>query len=89
MNLTKVERETVILFNEAEGTAQVETFNPRLLGQLRKVSACEGVSCREDQRDYGVYVIPKSMIKIHAPRQYSEKQKQTFAKNLKINSALF
>ena len=65
--LTNLEKETVILFNEGDQTAQVETFNSRLLRQLRKVATCEGVSCEEDEPTYGVYVIPKSMIKIRAP----------------------
>ena len=42
MSLTNLEKETIIVFNEAEDSAAVETFNARLLGQLRKVESCEG-----------------------------------------------
>ena len=79
--VTNLEKETIILFNEAEDTAEVETFNARLLGQLRKVENCEGVICKESEKGYGVYIVPKTMIKIHAPRQLSEKEKER-ARNL-------
>ena len=72
MHLTNLEKETIILFNEAEDTAEVETFNARLLGQLRKVENCEGVVCKESEKGYGVYIVPKTMIKIHAPRPKKE-----------------
>ena len=76
MNLTNQERETLILFNEDEQTARVETFNGRLLRQLRKVSECDGVSCESDNGRYGVYEVPKTMIKVHAPRQVKMTDKQ-------------
>lgn len=86
MNLSNLERETIILFNEAEGAAQIETFNPRLLRQLRKVATCEGVSCTADEKGYGVYTVPKTMIKIHAPRtlQLTDDERQEAARRLKL-----
>ena len=69
MSLKNLEKETVIIFNEEEDTANVETFNARLLGQLRKVESCEGVICEKKERGYGAYIIPKKMVKIHAPRK--------------------
>ena len=76
--MTNYEKETIILFNEEEQTARIETFNGRLLRRLRKISESEGVSCEEDDGKYGVYEIPKTMIKIHAPRviSVSEEQRQ-------------
>ena len=67
--LTNLEKETIILFNEAEDTARVETFNARILNQLRNVAECDGVICEEDRTGYGMYIIPKTMIKIHAPQK--------------------
>ena len=84
--LTNLEKETVILFNEGESTAEVETFNPRLLGQLRKVEKCEGVVCKESKKGYAVYVVPKTMIKIHAPQNrpaLTDEQKQAAKERLK------
>ena len=79
MNLSNLERETIILFNEAEGAAQIETFNPRLLRQLRKVATCEGVSCTADEKGYGVFTVPKTMIKIHAPLKLNDEQRRARA----------
>ena len=69
MSLTNLEKETIIVFNEAEDTANVETFSARLLGQLRKVESCEGVVCKTKEKGYGVYVLPKTMVKVIAPRK--------------------
>ena len=83
MNLTLQERETIILFNEDEQTARIETFNGRLLRQLRKVSEREGVSCESDEGNYGVYEVPKTMIKVHAPRQLNDEQRANLIKNFR------
>lgn len=89
MNLTRQEQETLILFNEDDLTARIETFNGRLLRQLRKVSTCDGVSCESDDGRYGVYEIPKTMIKVHAPykRNMTEEQRQTAREQLKLANA--
>lgn len=74
--LTNLEKETIILFNEAEQTARIETFNGKLLKKLRSaVLKTQMVICEESKSDYGVYVIPKSMITIHIPRQLSDEEK--------------
>ncbi len=84
--LTLRERETVILFNEADGTAAIETFNARILRQLRKVAGAEGVTVEEDGPGYGAYIIPKGMIRIQAPhpkREISDEERQRVATRLK------
>ena len=86
MKLSNSERETVILFNEAEGVARIETFSAHLLRQLRKVATCDGVSCDANEKGYGVFTVPKSMIKVRAPRKMTEKQKRAAIDNLKIAS---
>lgn len=60
MNLSNLEKETIILFNEAESDARIETFNDRLLKKLRSAVKKTGkVSCIEDKDGYGVYICPK------------------------------
>ena len=82
-NLTRYEKETVILFNEEETTATVETFNGRLLRQLEKAAkACDDVICEERHGDYGAYILPKKLIKIHTPRIVSEEEKKNIADRL-------
>ena len=36
MNLTNIEKETIILFNEGEETAEIYTFNKKLISKIRK-----------------------------------------------------
>ena len=78
MKLTNAERETVILFNEAEPTASVYTCNGRLRRRLEDLlkKGIEGINfVRSD--DYSVtYTIPKKWVKINGPRLMSEKQKE-------------
>lgn len=71
--LTALERETVILFNEAEQTASVYTFNPALQRQLAAFCSerPEAVKLMFEDNPDGVkeYSVPKSWIKIRPPRQ--------------------
>lgn len=81
MNLSNTEKETVIIFNEAEDTAQIETFNARLLRQLHNVAECDGVELVEEGKGYGCYKLPKTMIKIHAPKRNTMTDEQRAAKS--------
>ena len=36
MNLTNIEKETIVLFNEGEYTAEIYTFNKKLISKIRK-----------------------------------------------------
>lgn len=82
-NLTRYEKETIILFNEEETTARIETFNGRILRQLEKAAkSCDDVICEERHDDYGVYTLPKKLIKIHTPRIVSEEEKKNIANRL-------
>ena len=84
--LTNLEKETIIIFSEAEETARIETFNGRLLRKLRSAVLKTGkVTCEEDQNDYGVYIIPKSMITIYIPAQLTDEQR---AKKSALGKAL-
>ena len=87
--LSNLEKETVILFNEADQSARIETFDRRLLRQLRKVSTCEGVSFEVNEPTYGVFTVPKTMIKIHAPHtiNMSEEQRKASSERIKAYHA--
>ena len=81
--LTNAEKETIIIFDEAEKLARIETFNGRLIRRLddlagsredcRKVSGPDG---------YGAYKFefPAKWLKINAPREMSEAQKAVIDK---------
>ena len=88
MNLTLEERETVILFNEKDSTASVDTCNPSLIRKLDKqITLQENTTAsliREDE--FGkAYLIPKSWVKVSPPPSYSA---ETLAKKQATARAL-
>ncbi len=84
MNLTLQERETVILFNEAEKTASVYTHNLKFLQKLKQLQQDRPDDCRIKRNDTesraAEYIVPKKWIKIKAPRQLSEEEKARLRK---------
>lgn len=84
MYLSNQERETIILFNEAEPDAQVYTCNGRIRRRLEELAekGIEGVSFIKTD-DYSVtYTVPKKLVKISAPRQVSKEQREQLLQNL-------
>lgn len=74
---TKEEKETVILFNEAEDTASVYTHNARIKNKLKDLSERFPKSCKHisTNTDGGMsYDIDKVLVSIRTP--YSEERKQ-------------
>ena len=82
MKLTRVEQETIINFNEAEGTASIYTHNGplRRLEQLARERPADCrlfKTCHDGQAIE--YYIPKNWLRINPPRVASpltEEQKQ-------------
>lgn len=86
MNLSREEQETIILFNEAEQTAIVDTCNKRLRKQLAQYCS-ENLGCSLISEDdtHAKYVCPKSWVKIRKPRQLSDEQREKLASRAKQN----
>lgn len=82
LHLSKIERETIILFNEEEKTATVDTCNAALIRRMDQYSA-EDTQCSLVRKDeYGAkYVCPKSWVKVRRPKQYTEEQRQKMAES--------
>ena len=93
--LTKAEMETIIVFNEAESTASITTFNGILIRTLSALCAAhpyetssEGPSCDGEY----FFSIPRKHIKINAGRAISEERRQTLveqSRNLSKKSMKF
>lgn len=71
MNLTNLEKETIILFNEAEKEAEVFTYNSRLKKQIGTL--CEKFPNEfkqvKDNGDGGLtFIVPKRRIQFSRPR---------------------
>lgn len=79
MRLTKYEKETVILFNEAENTASIYTYNTELKKRLANFAGkypalCRAEKCNEEGG--ATYVMEKSRMSIRFTAPYSEKRRQ-------------
>lgn len=80
MNLTRLEQETVIVFNAAEDTAEIETFDPVYIRKLDKL--CDELPNVYKKKsmslgDGGSYVMPKKLLRFAKPteRHMTEEQK--------------
>ena len=79
MKLTKYEKETIILFNEAEDTASIYTYNAGLKKRLAAFSRKYPDLCRlEKSSDLGgvTYVMDKSRLSIRFLPPYSEERRR-------------
>ena len=71
MKLSNLEKETIILWNEAEKTASVYTYNPALIRQLSEL-------CRTGDNGWGglTFSLPKRWLKVAPPRVLSPAQRE-------------
>ena len=57
MKLSLYEQETIILYNQAEATAEVYTHDPRLLEKLRRLA--EKYPDQIMKKDHQTFLVPK------------------------------
>lgn len=77
--LTKVEKETIILFNEGESTANIYTHNASLKRRLAAFSRKYPDLCRLERPEHlgGVsYLIDKARLSIRLQPPYSEERRR-------------
>lgn len=83
-----IEKETVIIFNEAEPTASVSTLNPALLRRLQQLSQeYDGIQLIRSDCYGAEYEIPKSLVSIRKPRQISEELKTQLSEHMRDTNA--
>lgn len=74
-----IEKETIILFNEAESEAEIYTYNRKLINRLKKHPAVAKLKRKDDSGAY-TFVLPKKLLTISVrepPKEdYREKQRQ-------------
>ena len=88
MTLTKYEKETIILFNEGEDTAHIQTYNAGLRKWLAAFSKKSPDLCRLEKsfaQDGVIYVLDKSRLSIRLQASYSEECRRKISKNAKLN----
>ena len=79
MSVPNIERETVILFNEAEDTVSVYTFNPTLKRKLGDFSEKYPALCKkttEDSLGSVTYTVAKDRLSISLRAPLSEEKKE-------------
>ncbi|MDE6902689.1 MAG: hypothetical protein K2P22_08095 [Lachnospiraceae bacterium] len=82
MKLTNYEKESIVLFNEADRTASVYTHNAALIRQLTGLcgSYPEQVRQTGDNGCGGLtFELPKKWLKVSPPRVLSAAQKEVLA----------
>ena len=79
--LTKYDKETSIIYNNAEPNAEIFTYDRKLINKLKK----KGVDVREVNNDGSVEcTIPKTWIKISTPRNISAENRLKLSQKAKI-----
>lgn len=76
MRLSKIEKETIITFNEAEATANVYSTSDVWIRKIKKIKGHRKFSI-----GYEVDV-PKNWIKVSPPRKVSEKTREAARRNM-------
>lgn len=88
-NVPKEERETILVFNEAEDTATIYTFNIDLKRRLAKFAVNYPDLCKltVDDIEYGsvTYEIQKSRVSIRLIAPYSEERRKAASEYARIN----
>jgi hypothetical protein len=86
--LTKYEKETIVLFNEGEDTAHIQTYNAGLRNRLAAFSKRYPDLCRleKNMEQGGVsYVLDKSRLSIRLQPPMSEERRQKASQLAKKN----
>ena len=91
MKITKIEKETIILFNEAEEKAIIYTYNTGLKKRLAAFSKKYPHLCHLEREEQGgvTYSIDKTRVSIRLVPPYSHERRQkasNYAKEKGFNS---
>ena len=85
MSLTKIEQETIILFNEGEADAEVYTHNVKLKNKLTKMAKKRpDLYCLKDKNAHGgvTYIFPKKLLTVIFRDEISEADQSVLAQRL-------
>ena len=79
MKLTPIEQETILLYNQAEATADVETCDPKLLEKLNRLAEKypEQIQKTGERR----FLVPKRCVSVREP--YSAERRKAASERAK------
>ena len=78
--LSRYEQETIILYNQAEATAEVYTHDPRLLEKLRRLA--EKYPDQIVKKDRQTFLVPKRCVSVREP--YSAERRKAASELAKL-----
>lgn len=70
-----IEKETIILFNEAESEAEIYTYNQKLINRLKKHPAIAKLKRKDDTGAY-TFIVPKKQMTISIREPISEELRE-------------
>ena len=79
MKLTAIEQETIILYNQAEATAEVETYDVRLLEKLNRLAEKYPDQIRKTGECR--FTVPKRCVSVREP--YSAERRKAASERAK------
>ena len=79
MKLSLYEQETIILYNQAEATAEVYTHDSRLLDKLRRMA--EKYPDQIVKKDRPTFLVPKRCVSVREP--YSAERRKAASERAK------
>ena len=79
MKLTAIEQETIILYNQAEATAEVETYDVRLLEKLNRLA--EKYPDQIQKTGGRRFTVPKRCVSVREP--YSAERRKAASERAK------
>ena len=79
MKLTAIEQETIILYNQAEATAEVETYDVRLLEKLNRLA--EKYPYQIQKTGERRFTVPKRCVSVREP--YSAERRKAASERAK------
>lgn len=88
--LTKHERETIIIFNEAEQEATVTTYNGTLIKKLDSLCSIRPEEAQLTDTDSvggKTYTIPKKWVKVNATRILDDDVRQKLSDSMRATRA--
>ena len=86
VNLSPIEKETIIIYNEGESTAQCATYDRKLIRSLDELCLKNAdISRQNSDAGSATYLFPKQWLKVRMPRQLSEGQRKSLADRARDN----
>lgn len=84
--LSRLERETVIVYNQAEDEAVMTTADLVMIRQMdKKTEQDSNIVRKQISSEVWEYRFPKKYVKVKLPRQMTEEQRKEYSERAKMN----